>query len=119
MATLDADLQAALAEAFPDAAASADVPAVPAEAARAALAMLAEHPEHGAAVRALIEGPRPARYNDLATTALVITGVLIALQTHVRIERDAKGNYRILVEKKATNTSLLRELIRKLLNLGS
>ena len=116
VSTLDANLRAALAEAFPDAASSAGPSAAPADAARAALVLLAEHPEHGSAIRALIEGPRPKRY-DLGTTALVVTGVLVALQLHVRIERDPKGRYQILIEKKATDAKLLSELVRKLLNL--
>ena len=44
-----------------------------------------------------------------------VTAALIALQTHVKIERDAKGKLAWKVEKKPTTVALLRPLVEKLL----
>lgn len=113
--SLDADLREALEAAFPGESPSSATS--PADAARAALALLAEHPQHGTAIRALAEHPPPQRF-DLGSTAFIVTAVLIALQTHIRIQRDEKGRYKILVEKKPTDAGLLGELVRRLLKLG-
>lgn len=112
---LDPGLREALAAAFPDE--SPRAATSPADAARAALVLLAEHPQHGPAIRALAEHPLPQRF-DLGATAFIVTAVLLALQTHVRIERDEKGRYKILVEKKPTDAGLLGDVVRKLLKLG-
>jgi len=113
--SLSPDLREALEAAFPGE--SPRSATSPADAARAALALLAEHPQHGPAIRALVEHPSPQRF-DLGSTALIVTAVLIALQTHIRIQRDEEGKYKILVEKKPTDAGLLGDLIRKLLKLA-
>ena len=112
---LDPDLREALETAFP----GEPLPSAtsPADTARAALALLAEHPKHGPAIRALAEHPPPQRF-DLGSTALIVTAVLIALQTHIKIQRDANGKYKVLMEKKPTDAGLLGDLVRKLLKLS-
>jgi len=43
------------------------------------------------------------------------TAVLIALQTHLRFERDKKGQWALHVEKRPTKDALLKPLVEKLL----
>jgi hypothetical protein len=41
--------------------------------------------------------------------------VLLALQTHVHIERDAEGRWQILVDKPTTSEELLKPIVQRLL----
>ena len=86
------------------------------DAARAALLLLAQDPRQHAILTALIDGPAPERLGVLETTAL-ISAVLIALQTHVKFERDKDGIWTIKIEKKPTDATLLKTLVQKLLSL--
>jgi hypothetical protein len=54
----------------------------------------------------------------LVTTAAVIAGVLIALQTKVKFKRNKDGTWEVLLEKGATSLSMLRPLVDKLLALA-
>jgi hypothetical protein len=83
--------------------------------ARAALTLLARDPAHRSGIAALVESPAPQRYVVVETT-LLVSAVLIALQTHLRFERDKDGKWSIKIEKKPTESSLLKDLVRKLLS---
>jgi hypothetical protein len=83
--------------------------------ARQTLIVLAEDPESREAIIRLSKGTPPQRFEPVTTVAL-IAAALIALQTHVRFERDADGQLKLLIEKKATKDTLLKPLVQKLLN---
>ena len=85
--------------------------------ARTALELVAQDPAHRRGLTALIESPAPERYG-VVETAFLVSAVLVALQTHVRFERDKAGGWSIKVEKRPTDTNLLKELVRKLLSFG-
>lgn len=87
------------------------------EVARATLALLARDSAHRAGITTLVESPPPERYGAVET-AVLVSAVLIALQTHVRFERDKQGKWNVRLDKKPTDTALLKDLIRKLLSLG-
>ena len=82
--------------------------------ARAALILLADEPQYQPILTALIEGPAPARFGVLETAA-VVSAILLVLQTHVKFERDKDGRWSIKIEKKPTDSSLLKPLVQKLL----
>lgn len=86
------------------------------ELARQALALLAEDPAYRELIRALIEGPAPERFGLEITAIAMVPVVLLVLQTHVRFKRDKAGKWEILIEKKPTQTALLKSLIEKLLS---
>jgi hypothetical protein len=83
--------------------------------ARQALIVLAQDPETREAIAALIKGPAPQSFEPV-TTVVIVAAALIALQTHVRFERDAGGKLRLLVEKKPTKDTLLKPLVQKLIS---
>lgn len=83
------------------------------ELARAALLLVASDPDHSAGIQALLEHGASEGFAALETAALV-SAVLIALQTHVRFERDKQGKWTVKIEKKPTDASLLKELVKKL-----
>ena len=85
--------------------------------ARAALALLAQNPVHRPGIAALVDSPAPERYGAVET-ALLVSAVLIALQTHLRFERDKDGKWSVRLEKKPTDAGLLKDVVRKLLSLG-
>src|SRR4051812_18226189 len=60
------------------------------ELARAALRVIASDPEHQIGVQALLDHPQGERF-AVVETAVLVSLVLIALQTHVRFERDQQG----------------------------
>jgi hypothetical protein len=82
---------------------------------RQALITLAQDPETHEAITALSKGPPPQRFEPVTTVAIV-AGALIALQTHVRFERDAGGKLKFLIEKKPTKDALLKPLVQKLIS---
>jgi len=84
--------------------------------ARTALRLLADDPHHQPILTALINGPAPQKMAVLETAG-VIVAVLIALQTHLKFERDKDGRYSFKIEKKPTDTGLLKTLIQGLLKL--
>jgi len=81
--------------------------------ARAALLLIAQDPQYRPALEALIAGPQPTRMGPVTTIALV-TAALIALQTHVRFERDQQGRIRLKIEHKPMSDRLLKDVIQKL-----
>ena len=89
------------------------------DAARDALLVLAEDPEARAGLSGLIDGPKPQALAavDPVTGAALVAAILVVLQTHVKIQKDAKGKWTFLFEKKAASAGLLRPLLKKLLAL--
>jgi len=86
--------------------------------ARQALLLLADDPQNRDALTALIEGPRPDKYEVVGTVAL-LAAMLVVLQTHVLFERDKDGKIHIKIEKKPTRDNLLKDLVQKLLGFFS
>jgi hypothetical protein len=87
------------------------------ELARAALRVIVSDPEHRIGVQALLDHPQGEKFL-VVETAAVVSLILIALQTHVRFERNPQGKWSVKVEKKPTDSSLLKDLVKKLLSLG-
>ena len=114
---LDHDLARALTEEFtvaPGGAAASE-----GEVAREALRVLAEEPGTAEAIATMAEHlPEGGeKFVEPGTIALA-TAVIIALQTHVRIEfKDGKWSF--LSERKAAKDSLVRPLVEKLVGLFS
>lgn len=82
--------------------------------ARATLLLLADDAQHRPIIDAMMSN-RPAQQFGLVETAAVLSAVLFVLGTHIALERDKAGQWRFKVEKKPTDTSLLKSLIQKLL----
>jgi len=108
---LTAEAVAALEGSFGDA-----EPAAPeaGDLARSALALLARDPSMAPDVARSLNLPSTRSF-DAGSAMLLASAVLVALQTHVRFERDKRGRLSLLVEKKATSDSLLSDLAQKLL----
>ncbi|MBC8752451.1 MULTISPECIES: hypothetical protein [Paraburkholderia] len=85
------------------------------EVARAALRLVASDPAHEAGIEALLDHPQGEKF-VMVETAAVVSAALIALQTHVRFERDKQGQWTAKIEKKPTDSSLLKDLVKKLLS---
>ncbi|MBK7001350.1 MAG: hypothetical protein IPH35_15650 [Rhodoferax sp.] len=85
------------------------------EVARAVLLVLASEAEQRAGMEFLLDSPATERF-AAAETALLVSAVLVALQTHVRFERDKEGKWTLKIEKKPTDTRLLKDLIKKLIS---
>jgi len=83
--------------------------------ARQALLVLAEDPVYCEPIRALIQGPSPDRFGMDAGTITLIPAVLLVLQTHIKIKRNAAGKWEFLFEKKPAHAEILKQLISKLL----
>jgi hypothetical protein len=83
--------------------------------ARYALLVLAEDPVYCELIRALVQGPSPERFGVDASTITLIPAVLLVLQTHIKIKRNAAGKWEFLFEKKPTHAEILKPLISKLL----
>lgn len=83
--------------------------------ARQALLFLAEDPDYREPIRALSRGPAPERF-DIGLGIALVPAVLLILQTHVRIKKDKAGKWEILIEKKPTQTNLLKPLVEQLLS---
>jgi len=110
------ELARALREAFdvpPDAGGTASE----GDLARQALLVLDEDPRDHEALAALIEGPAAQSFG-VVTTAVVVSGVLFALQTHVEFEYK-DGKVHVKVKKTPTSDSLLKPLVEKLLGFFS
>lgn len=96
--------------------APADIPSE-GDAARAALQWLSEEPEYAGIIAAMIQGPKPESFTLDAGTVGVLVAAMVLLQTHVKFERDKKGNISVMVEKKAASDSLLKSFVEKLLGI--
>ena len=120
-AELTADLRQALADAF----GSGPSLAAPSEAdlARQVLLFLASDPAVSPVLTALLDGPnaeqlgKPAAPKTTAAgkTVTVAVAVLLALQTHLRIERNGEGKWHFLVDKPTTSEELLKPIVQRLL----
>ena len=82
--------------------------------ARAALLLLADDPQHRPIIDAMTS-QLPAQHFGLVETAVVMGAVLFVLGTHIKIERNARGAWTVKVEKKPTDSTLLKSLMEKLL----
>jgi hypothetical protein len=112
VATPEPALLDALSEHFGDLATA--TAATDEELAGAAFELLSDVPEYSGPLKSLAEGPEAQSFG-IATTAAVVTGLLFALQTHVRFERQPNGKWSILIEKKPSKEKLLTDVIAKLL----
>jgi hypothetical protein len=83
--------------------------------ARTALRLLASDPERRGEVQALLDHPASEKF-AIVESALLVSSVLIALETHVRFERSTDGRWSVKIEKKPTNAALLKDLLKKLLS---
>lgn len=110
---LTPELRQALRDQLP--ASAGDQSADTGELARQALLLLAEDPETSAAIEHLIENPQPPMRFGLGTTVAIVTAAMIALQTHVRFEKDSSGKWKLLVEKMPTKDGLLKDLVSRIL----
>lgn len=82
--------------------------------ARAALQLHAQDPDNRDTLAQLLNGSSPERFLN-GTTIALSTAVLVLLQTHLRFERDANGNWTVVIEKEAASTDLLRAVVHKYL----
>lgn len=88
------------------------------ESARCALAILAGDTSNADPVRAMVNGPAPQRMGvEPVSGTLLATGILIALQTHIKFERDKEGRWSLKLEKKPSRDGLIAPLLKKLLSL--
>ena len=85
------------------------------ELARAALRLVASDPEHRTGIEALLKHPQTESF-AVIETALVVSAVLVVLQSHVAFERDKQGQWTVKFEKKPTDPGLLADLLKKLLS---
>lgn len=111
--TWSPEMRLALRDAFdPDACTK---PVSDGDIARQALLILAEDSAYREPIRALIQGPSPERFGVDPGTITLITAVLLVLQIHIKIKRDAAGKWEFLFEKKPTDAEILKPFISKLL----
>ena len=114
-AALTADLHKALASTYGIASAA------PSEGdlARATLVFLASDPATASILAALLDGPQAEHFGKPAgSRALSVTvAVLLALQTHLRIERDTAGKWNFLIDKPTASEELLKPIVQKLVAL--
>lgn len=83
--------------------------------ARAALLVLAQDPGHERGISALVENPRVEKY-AFVETAILISAVLVVLETHIKFERGKDGRWDLKIEKKPTDSNLLKDLVGKLVS---
>jgi hypothetical protein len=93
-----------------------DVPeapsATPGELARATLLLLAEDASRQEELRDLLSNPPAGKFGaDPVTLTLLGTAALVVLQTHLKIDYDPKKGFRIKVEKRPLDKSLLGQVI--------
>ncbi len=88
------------------------------EAAVAAVGLLAEDPRFASQVKAMVNAPVTNTLGpDVVEGALLIAGLLLALQTQFEFARDKDGRWSVKIKKKATSDALLKPLIKKLVTL--
>ena len=113
------DLRQALAGAF-EVSGQPEPPVSAGDLARQALLLLAEDPATRQAIGTMAgHVPETRERFDFGTTVALAVAVLVALQAHVRFERDKNGRWSIQVEKRPTKDTLLKPLVEKLLGFGS
>lgn len=86
------------------------------ELARAALLFLASDSVYEQGIAALVESDHPQRMVGVFETIAVASAVLMVLQIHIKIERDKQGHISFHIEKKPTDSNLLKTLVQKLLS---
>jgi hypothetical protein len=111
----DPELQHALSDAF--AIAPADATVSEGDLARQALALYAEDPGTRDAIKALRKDYETASFSIGGVDIALFTLAIVALQTHVRIDRDPKGKWSIHVEKKPLKDNLLVNFVRGVIGL--
>jgi len=82
--------------------------------ARQALLVLAADPEYAGPIEALVAGPRTEAYGVVEGVVLV-TALLVVLQTQLDFERDKAGRWMVKVKKPSADTELLKALAGKFL----
>ena len=85
--------------------------------ARSALLLLASEPDYREGLAALMASPPPERMLGPWETMALVSAVLVVLQTHFKFERDKQGQWTVNLEKKPTDTQLLKSVIQKLLGI--
>jgi hypothetical protein len=91
------------------------VPVSEGELARQALLLLAEDPSTRSAIEVMASRSQQTLTKfDAGASIAIAVAVLFVLQTHVQFERDKQGKWKIWVEKKPTNESLLKGILQKL-----
>lgn len=84
---------------------------------RLTLKLFAEDPRWATLISKLITEPVPDEAGQLyAAEALLVTALIVALQTHVKLERTAEGRWIFRLEKKPTSQSLVASVIKPLLS---
>ncbi len=112
--SLTADLRAALASAY----GRASTAPSEGDLARATLAFLASDPPTAAILTQLLDGPQAPHFGKPAGNRIAVTvAVLLALQTHLHIERDAAGQWSFLLDKPTASEELLAPMVQKLVGL--
>ncbi|MGK3986911.1 hypothetical protein WME99_27935 [Sorangium sp. So ce136] len=116
---LTPDLRAALETTY----GVAPAPTSEGELARLVLQLLATDPAMQPVIAALLDGPAPEHFGTPKASARpgrsigVLVAALLVLQTHVRLEREPSGTWKVLVEKEPTSGELLGPIVQKLLAL--
>jgi hypothetical protein len=110
-AALPPDRRAALRDAF-DASPVLSVDA--GELARTTLRLHAQAPDNYETLGELMGNTTPERFLNGLSVDLA-TAVLILLQSHLHLERDADGNWTVVVEPETASTDLLQTVVRQLL----
>lgn len=92
--------------------------------ARETLLFLATDPATASVLAAFLDGPQAESFDKPfaqkpggSKTIPFAVAVLLALQTHVHIERDAAGKWNLLLDKPTTSEELLKPIVQKLLAL--
>jgi hypothetical protein len=111
----DPELQHALSDAF--AIAPADATVSQGDLARQALALYAEDPDTREAILRLREEYENTSFSVGGVDIALFTLAIVALQTHVRIDRDPKGKWSVHVEKKPLKDNLLVSFVRGVIGL--
>jgi hypothetical protein len=94
------------------------------ELARQTLLFLALDPSMQPVLTAFLDGPQAEQLGKPAAktaaggkTISVAVAVLLALQTHVHIERDDAGKWSFVVDKPTTSEAILKPIVQRLLGL--
>jgi hypothetical protein len=81
---------------------------------RTALLLLADNSHYCPIIDTMTRNAGAQQYAVLESAA-VVGAALFVLGTHVKVERDKKGNWSFKIEKKPTDNALLKALMEKLL----
>lgn len=102
---------------------AADAPSE-AELARQALLFIALDPATHPVLSAFLDGPQAQQFGKPTAKAVqggktipVVVAVLLALQTHLHIERNATGQWMFVLDKPTTSEALLAPIVRGMLAL--